>query len=194
MCSSDLNFLFGICILCWVCPWIRPETVELGSWVLTCFSYNKLTKYHYFLFSFKQFDLRTKFCLDFLMCVSVWQVSYVDYFLWIWNISNRWLRNHLLNIIVVFLLVKIRLLMYSAVRMKLLLYLFFPVFNVLHFQSMSTQLSSIDNLELETSHCLICHLGVMLFRLGALMWLSYILRGIISRAFESIQLHRSFNC
>ena len=92
-------FLFGICILCWVFPWIRPETVELGSWVLTCFSYNKLTKYHYFLFSFKQFDLRTKFCLDFLMCVSVWQVSYVDYFLWIWNISNRWLLCHLLNTI-----------------------------------------------------------------------------------------------
>ena len=92
-------FLFGICILCWVCPWIRPETVELGSWVLTCFSYNKLTKYHYFLFSFKQFDLRKKFCLDFLMCVSVWQVSSVDYFLWIWNISNRWLLYHLLNII-----------------------------------------------------------------------------------------------
>ena len=93
-------FRFGICILCWVCPWIRPETVELGSWVLTCVSYNKLTKYHYFLLSFKQFDLRTKFCLDFLMCacVSVWQVSSVDYFLWIWNISNRWLHYHLLNI------------------------------------------------------------------------------------------------
>ena len=92
-------FIFGICILCWVCPWIRPETVELGSWVLTCFSYNKLTKYHYFLFSFKQFDLRTEFCPDFLMCVSVWQVSSVDYFLWIWNISNRWLLYRLLNII-----------------------------------------------------------------------------------------------
>ena len=65
----------------------------------------------------------------------------------------------------------------------------FPVFNVLLFQSMSTQLSSFDNLELETSHCLICHLGVMLFHLGALMWLSYILRGIISGGFESIQLH-----
>ena len=47
----------------------------------------------------------------------------------------------------------------------------------------------LDNLELETSHRLICHLGVMLFHLGALMWLSYILRGIISRVFESIQLH-----
>ena len=33
------------------------------------------------------------------VCVSIWQVSSVDYFLWIWNISNRWLCYHLLNII-----------------------------------------------------------------------------------------------
>ena len=135
-------FIFGICILCWVCPWIRPETVELGSWVLTCFSYNKLTKYHYFLFSFKQFDLRTKFCLGFLMCVCLYDklalliiffgfgILAIDGYATIYWIS-----------FVVFLLVKIRLLMYSVVSMKLLLYLFFPVFNVLLFLSMSTQLS-----------------------------------------------------
>ena len=137
------NFLLlGIWILCWVCPWIRSETIELGSWGLTCFSYNKLTKYHYFLFSFKQFDLRTKFCLGFLMCVCLYDklalliiffgfgILAIDGYATIYWIS-----------FVVFLLVKIRLLMYSVVSMKLLLYLFFPVFNVLLFLSMSTQLS-----------------------------------------------------
>ena len=132
------NFLLlGIWILCYVCPWIRTETVELGSWGLTRFSYNKLTEYHYFLFSFKQFDLRTKFCLDFLMCVCLYDklalliiyfgfgILAIDGYATIYWIS-----------FVVFLLVKIRLLMYLTVSMKLLLYFFFSLFLMCFFFSL----------------------------------------------------------
>ena len=89
---------------------------------------------------------------------------------------------------VVCLLVTIILLMYSVVNMKLLLYLFFPVIYA-SFSVYEHSAIILDNLELETSDCLICHFNVMLFHLGALMWLSYVLFGIISRVVESIQLH-----
>ena len=65
----------------------------------------------------------------------------------------------------------------------------FPCFLCASFSVYEHPAIILDNLELETSDCLICHFNVMLFHLGALMWLSYILLGIISRVVESIQLH-----
>ena len=126
--------------------------------------------------------------------VSVWRVSSVDYFLWIWNISNRWLLYHLLNIIRCVLAGQNQIIDVHSSQYETFALFVFPCFLCAFFSVYEYPAIILDNLELETSHCLICHLGVMLFRLGALMWLSYILSGIISRVFESIQLHRRFNC
>ena len=81
--ESCRNFPFWYLDFVIVCPRIRPEIVEeLGSfWVLTCLfvsQYKKLTKYHYFLFSVKQIDIRMKLCLEFWMFVFKWQVSSIE--------------------------------------------------------------------------------------------------------------------